>query len=114
MYRNRLEKIPYLKFFFSQNKIILYFLGEDSIHESHTSHIGHPISNQGLVVKLRVLSYYNWKIVVPIKSASLLCTILTPKGPLSVWGTNGISGKYLQSEFISWFSETLFEDRKTE
>jgi len=26
---------------------------------------------------------------------------LTPKAPLSVWRTNGISGRYLQSEFIS-------------
>jgi len=27
--------------------------------------------------------------------------LLTPKGPLSLWGTNGILGRYLQSQFLS-------------
>jgi len=27
--------------------------------------------------------------------------ILTPKGPLSLWGTNGIFSKYLWSQFLS-------------
>jgi len=37
---------------------------------------------------------------------------LTPKGPLSLQGTNGISGRYLRSQFLSEFFETFFEDRK--
>jgi len=58
--------------------------------------------------------------VVPIQlETTLLMTkwhgeYINPKGPLSVWWTNGILGRYLQSEFISWFSEIFFEDRKIE
>jgi len=37
---------------------------------------------------------------------------LTLKGPLSVWGTNGILGRYLRPEFVSYFFKTSFEDRK--
>jgi len=40
--------------------------------------------------------------------------ILTPKGPLSVWGTNEISGRYLEAEFLLWFFEFFLEDRKTD
>jgi len=39
---------------------------------------------------------------------------LTPKGPLSLRGTNGISGKYLRACFLSWFFEFFLEDRKTD
>jgi len=39
--------------------------------------------------------------------------LLTPKGPLSLRGTNEISGRYLQVEFLSLFFETFFGDRKT-
>jgi len=46
-------------------------------------------------------------------SATFVCN-LTPNGPLSLRGTNGISGRYLWSQFLSWFFETFFEDRKTE
>jgi len=45
-------------------------------------------------------------------SETIIYTSLTPKGPLSLQGTNGISGKYLRSQFLSWFFETFFEDRK--
>jgi len=37
---------------------------------------------------------------------------LTPKGPLSIRETNGISGRYLHAKFLLWFFETFFEDRK--
>jgi len=37
---------------------------------------------------------------------------LTPKGPLSIRGTNGISGRYLQAEFLLRFFEKKFEERK--
>jgi len=47
------------------------FLGEDSILHSILVIWGHPISNLGLVVKSRVLYYYDRKIVAPIDNASL-------------------------------------------
>jgi len=39
---------------------------------------------------------------------------LTPKGPLSLWGTNGILGRYLWAKILLRFFETFFEDRKVD
>jgi len=43
---------------------------------------------------------------------NLLQPPLTPKGLLSLWGTDEISGRYLRAEFLYWFFETFFEDRR--
>jgi len=37
---------------------------------------------------------------------------LTPKGPLSLQGTNEILGRFLQAEFMSLFSETFLKIEK--
>jgi len=38
--------------------------------------------------------------IIKIKLLEGMEGTLTPKGPLFVWGTNGISGKYLWAEFL--------------
>jgi len=37
---------------------------------------------------------------------------LSPKGPLFPWRTNGISGRYLWAEFLSWFFENFLRKEK--
>ena len=39
---------------------------------------------------------------------------LTPKGPLSLRGTNLFLGRYLRAEILSWLFETFLEDRKSD
>jgi len=73
--------------------------------ETHFLHQEDKYIQIHLGVKTKTLSIFNiWSWIL----------VLTPKGPLPIRRTNGILGKYLQSKFISWFSETFFEDRKTE
>ena len=49
-----------------------------------------------------------------IERLQITFAVLTPKSPLSVRGTNQISGRYLRAEFLSWFFENFIEDRKTD
>jgi len=94
--QTNVEEVPFYHKIWKMNSCTFVLYGETLCH-----------SSDGKCPQRR-----SWVKPCPLLSGA--SNMLTPKGPLSLRRTNGISGRYLRADFLSWFFETFLEDRKTD